>query len=371
MKLQQLKFGSIFFIFILVFTSVNSYGQSRTHRVKDGETLFSIAHDYQVTIQQLKQWNNLSGSTISIGQALIIKNQSQGETSEATHTVAPNETLFGLAQKYGVSVANLKAWNGLQGSTLKVGTVLTVQPQNEGPPTAAPEPSVQQAAGGESQYIVKSGDTLFRIAQTHNMSVEQLKQLNALTSNNIQVGQELKVQATSTGPSMASIGVESSAQGKFIQYVIKKPQSRATLLETFKMTEAAFKALNPEITTTSFQKGDRVTLLAPPTKTFSNPYRTKTALTTLGTASVSTYRGDKVRSTTSGELYNPGALTAAHSSMAMGSVIFIRNKANQRGVFVRINDRVAGSGLKISQAAWNTLGLTGNNAHVTMFRNNE
>src|SRR5699024_5124388 len=118
---------------------------------------------------------------------------------------------------------------------------------------------------------------------------------------------------------ITSIGVESTAQGKFIQYTVQKEQSLEELLDTFQMTKTAFTALNPAVNATSFQKGDQLTLLAPPTKTFPNPYRTKTALTSLGTTSVNRYRTDALKTTTSGELYNPDALTAAHGSMAMGS----------------------------------------------------
>ncbi|HET8864440.1 MAG TPA: septal ring lytic transglycosylase RlpA family protein, partial [Gracilimonas sp.] len=58
-----------------------------------------------------------------------------------------------------------------------------------------------------------------------------------------------------------------------------------------------------------------------------------------------------------GELYDPEALTAAHSNIALGSIIFIENVETGNGVYVRINDRITGSGLKLSQRAFSILQL--------------
>lgn len=355
--------------FSLIFTAAG-IAQNTTHQVKPGETLFKIATEYDVSVQQLKDWNNLSGSQLSIGQTLVIKQPSRQEQKQGgiTHTVEPKETLFSISKKYNVTISEIKSWNNLQGQSLAVGTTLTLYPNLSKKST----PESNDSRSGGNYYTVKSGDSLFRIAQIYNMNVNQLKRINNLSSNNINVGQRLAVQATDRPPSLAKAGVESSAQGKFIRYEVKKSQSRAELLETFQMDEAEFEALNPGLTASSFSRGDAVNILAPPTRTFANPYTTDSELSTLGTSAVTKYQAGTNGPTTSGELYNPDALTAAHSNIAMGSVIFIKSDANtNRGVFIRINDRTADNSLKLSDAAWNALSLSGNSASVTMFRNNE
>lgn len=357
---------STFLLLLLCSVSLCLAQNTSTHQVKAGETLFGIAEKYEVSVQQIKDWNNLNTSQLSVGQQLVIRKQKSTNASGITHTVDPKETLFSISRKYGVTIDEIKKWNNLKGESLAIGTILNIYPEK----SEQPSPDSQEQSSG-SYYTVKSGDSLFRIAQMHNMNVEQLKQINNLSSNNIQVGQRLAVQATDRPPSLAKTGVSSSAQGKFIRYEVKKSQSRAELLKTFQMEEAEFKALNPGLSATTFQRGDKVNILAPPTRTFSNPYTTESGLSTLGTTAVSKYQNMKNDPTTSGELYNPNALTAGHSNIAMGSVIFIQNDRNKRGVFVRVNDRISGDGLKLSAAAWKALGLSGSNAAVTMYRNNE
>lgn len=349
--------------------------QTRTYRVKAGETLFGIAEKHGVTVQQLKQWNNLTGSQLSVGQELQIR-QPRNTAGDAgpesgqnglTHTVQPKETLYSISRKYGVTIADIRSWNNVQGQNLAVGTQLRLYPDRAAADAGNTAPDTQ----GASYYRVKSGDSLFRIADAHNMTVARLKELNNLRSNTIQVGQRLAVQPTDQPPSLAMEGVQSSAQGNFMRYTVKEQQSRSELLQTFQMDESEFRALNPGRTATTFRRGDEVIILAPPTRRFRNPYEVSRSMSSLGTAPARRYQVQGIATTTSGELYNPRALTAAHPSMAMGSVIFVQNPQTDRGVLVRINDRTTGDGLKLSDAAWQTLALSGSSAQVTLFREDD
>lgn len=356
----------IVFLFVLITTGS---AQNITHLVKSGETLFGIAEQYEVSIQQLKTWNNLKSNQLSIGQQLLIKEQDSPNSSGITHTVEAEETLFSIARRYGVTIDDLKRWNNVKGSSLALGTELTIYPDRQKKDTSARPAALPDS---ESSYTVKSGDSLFRIAQMYNMSVQDLKRLNNLSSNNIQVGQRLKVLNTGRPYSLTRTGIASSAQGQFVHYKIKRSQSLAELLTMFQMDEAELRALNPGLSDTLFLRGEMVHILAPPTQTFKNPYLIDSGLQTLGSTPASPYRSlEKITPTTSGELYNPEALTAGHSTIALGSVIFIKNAQKNRGVFVRINDRISADGLKLSAAAWKALALTGDQATVTMFRHNE
>lgn len=343
--------------------------QTVTYKVEAGETLFGIAEKYGVTVRQLKEWNDLAGNRLSVGQELVIRRQA-GPTEQGaaalTHTVQPKETLYSISRKYGVAIGDIRRWNNLEGQTLPVGSELTIHPADR-----ADESPADVDSRAQSYYTVKSGDSLFRIAELHNMTVSRLKELNSLSSNTIQVGQRLVIQPTDQPPSLSLPGVESSAQGNFMLYTLEESQSREELLKTFRMDEAEFRALNPGRTTHSFRRGEQVVVLAPPTESFTNPYEVNSTMHSLGTIPAQKYETQAIATTTSGELYNPEALTAAHPSMAMGSVIFVENRRGSRGVLVRINDRTAGSRMKLSEAAWNILNLTGNTAPVTLYRENE
>jgi murein DD-endopeptidase MepM/ murein hydrolase activator NlpD len=87
--------------------------------VKKGDSLWSIAKSYQVTIEQLKSWNELSSDQIKIGQELKIGQSSQ-------YIVQRGDTLWKIAEQTGTTVSNIKQMNGLKGDLIQVGTSLTV-----------------------------------------------------------------------------------------------------------------------------------------------------------------------------------------------------------------------------------------------------
>lgn len=150
------------------------------HIVRSGETLFSIAQNYDVSVGELKKWNKLSGNNLSSGQRLIIL--LPADTREVLHSVKAEETLFSISRQYEVSVKQLKSWNNLEDNNLIVGRDLKIikKPKED------------------SSYTVRQGDTLFSIARSHNMSVDELKRINNLSSDTIPAGRQLIVHMPST-----------------------------------------------------------------------------------------------------------------------------------------------------------------------------
>lgn len=111
-------------------------GGDRIHKVAPKETLFSISNLYDVSVDDIKAWNNLKDNSLSTGQSLIIKKKSTlsteanklPETKSLTgvHTVAPKESMYSIARLYGITVQQLKEWNGIDGSELKIGQMLFI-----------------------------------------------------------------------------------------------------------------------------------------------------------------------------------------------------------------------------------------------------
>lgn len=359
-----------FFISVLLLSvSLSAAAQDNTHTVQENETLFSIAQEYGVEISQLKAWNNLQQNSIEVGQSLVIKKAAASSDSDViTHTVKPQETLFSISKQYNVRIAELKSWNNLSTNNLEVGQELQIYPSK-----ASKQPKQSVVVDKETQqnsyYTVKSGDSLYRIAEQHDMTVNELKKLNDLSSNTIRVGQRLTVRGNSAPPSVAK-SMESSPQGKFIEYkVTESTITLQSLLSKFKMTEKEFHDLNPGVQSTSFRSGRTLTMLAPPSRNYDNPYLASTNLQDLGSTTVTQYsNSERAKPTTSGELYNPKALTAAHSNISLGSIIFIKNPANQKGIYIRINDRNSGNGLKLSSAAWQALDFDNSSPKVTIYQ---
>lgn len=147
--------------------------ETEVYTVKSGDTLYGIASKYNLTVDELKKLNNLTSNNLSIGQKLNVSKNPQ--ETETTYTVVKGDTLYGIANKFGVNVNNLKDINNLTSNTLSIGQVLKI-------PT-----SVQE----KLTYTVKKGDNLYSIARTYNTTVDAIKRLNNLTSNTLSIGQTL------------------------------------------------------------------------------------------------------------------------------------------------------------------------------------
>jgi membrane-bound lytic murein transglycosylase D len=114
-----------------------------THVVRSGDTLSGIAAKYGVSVKDLQSWNELSGSTILVGQKLTVKGAAAASASGSSatksstssskkpktisYTVRRGDTLGAIAERYGCSISDLKSWNNLKGSTISVGQKLVIK----------------------------------------------------------------------------------------------------------------------------------------------------------------------------------------------------------------------------------------------------
>ncbi|HOX84079.1 MAG TPA: LysM peptidoglycan-binding domain-containing protein, partial [Chryseolinea sp.] len=113
------------------------------HVVVAKEGMYSIAKAYNVSVDEIKQWNNLSSTDLAIGQEVVIKKRNTVPTSSTqtsvtppsnpknTHIVEAKETMFSITQKYGITYQQLKDWNKLEGNELSIGQVLVVAPREQ------------------------------------------------------------------------------------------------------------------------------------------------------------------------------------------------------------------------------------------------
>lgn len=361
-------------LFILLFSfgffvSSNAQQTEQQHTVKQGETLFSISQMYNVTVGQLKEWNELETNSLKTGQVLIIAPHTNDE--RILHKVKPGDSLFGISRQYNVTIAEIQEWNNLDDTNLEAGSELIIYPQSaeqqsqpsiddleqmdEKERTSIVERYSENTTENET-YIVKSGDTLYGIARQHDMTINELRQINNLQGDMLRVGQRIAVRKLQTAPSVAEGAENSTPQGRFTTYRVQRNENSSSVLDKFKMTRAEFEALNPGMNADNISPGQQITVLLPPNRNFENPYRPDANLENLGTVPVMSYQeNEKASPTTSGELYNPDQLTAAHSNMALGNIIFIENPSNGKGIYVRVNDRHSGDGLKLSNKAFQLL----------------
>ena len=172
-------------------------GSTSSYTIQSGDTLSGIARKYNTTVANLKSLNKLSSDAIYVGQKLTVQGVSTSSSTtpapkqetvvsnlDVNYTVKSGDTLTAIANKYSVSVSDLKSWNKLSSDTIYVGQKLAVK---VGTSTTV-KPVVSN-----SKYTVTSGDTLSGIALANKVSITQLKQWNNLSSDLIFVGQQLVV----------------------------------------------------------------------------------------------------------------------------------------------------------------------------------
>lgn len=194
-------------------------GNTNTYTVKSGDSLWSIANRYNTTANEIKRLNGLATDTLRVGQVLQIPTSSGSTPNQGgTHTVKSGDSLWSIANQYHTTVAVLRTLNNLSTDTLRIGQVLKVPTGTTLPPT------------NENTYTVKSGDSLWSIANRYNTTVDELKALNNLTSNMLQLGQVLQI------PSNMSTGGTT--------YVVKNGDSLWKIANQYGTTANAIKNLN-------------------------------------------------------------------------------------------------------------------------------
>ncbi len=198
-----------------------------THRVKRGESLYTIARKYHVSEKKLKGLNHLSSNDIQPGEKLIVKisekhytvaPRQKDETTNADnqdftskemiHVVKSRETLLSIAKKYHITTRKLKEWNHLSTNHLRKGTKLIIKlaekqsnnnfstaatKNNEQEQVAKKTTSVTRTVTTRQTHRIRSGESLYTIARKYHTNVAALKRLNHLTSTNLKPGKIITV----------------------------------------------------------------------------------------------------------------------------------------------------------------------------------
>ena len=157
------------------------------YTVKSGDTLYKIANEYGVTVDEIITANNLKSTTLQIGQKLVIPTGTIQPTptptppnnNYITYTVKSGDSLYKIANNYNTTVNSIKELNNLKSNNLSIGQQLKI-------PSSSNDTSY-------TTYTVKKGDSLWLIANNFNTTVDSIKRLNNLTSNNLSIGQQLKI----------------------------------------------------------------------------------------------------------------------------------------------------------------------------------
>ena len=162
------------------------------YTVKKGDSLWAISKVYSTSVEEIKRINNLTNNNLYIGQVLRIpemytKEEDMVVPNYINYKVASGDTLYSIAKKYGVSIDTIVSDNALKNNILSVGQNLKIRVDSS---------IVEECFGDEvivNTYKVAKGDTLYSIARKFNTTVDNIKIKNNLVDNTLSVGQIINI----------------------------------------------------------------------------------------------------------------------------------------------------------------------------------
>ena len=156
---------------------------SNTYRVKNGDTLWSIAKKFNTTPLELKKINNLNNNLLYINQILKVPDFIETIDTNINYVVKNNDTLYSISKMFNVTVDSIKSNNNLTTDILSVGQILNI-------PVGESNVLVKEDTKSDTtnSYIVKNGDTLYSIAKENNTTVNTIKELNNLIDDVLKIG---------------------------------------------------------------------------------------------------------------------------------------------------------------------------------------
>jgi membrane-bound lytic murein transglycosylase D len=232
------------------------------HKVGAGDSLWKIAKKYATTISELTKWNNLESKSVDVGQKLVVSAPPEPvkpkalslfteskKTEIVKHKVENGQTLWGIARRYNLKLAELKQWNKLGNQSIKAGQKLIVSaPVTEVKKVEKPivvavaeiskTPPIVEKKAVVLTHKVQTGETLWRIARRYNIKTTKIQEWNKLQGKTVRVGEQLLV---SEPPKPEPVVEELPT---IIKHKVKKGESLWTIAQRYKITVTQLKQLN-------------------------------------------------------------------------------------------------------------------------------
>ena len=172
--------------------------------VQKGDNLSSIAKKYNVSINDLKTWNNIQDNNVKLDSKLKINKTEVDVASlkentdlknKSYYTVQKGDNLLSIAKKHGVLIEEIQEWNGFSDNTVKIGTkLLLLNAENIPTKNQIVSRNKKDKSSKNSHYLVQKGDSLFKIAQKYpGITVSDIKKWNGISGNDLKPGMKLKI----------------------------------------------------------------------------------------------------------------------------------------------------------------------------------
>ncbi len=251
-KTMSIKTVIALFVGVFMMFSCASLGQQNyaSHKVKDGETVSSIASKYNITVYELYRLNPEARGNIYPGLVLVLPGGSQANENGTNvadgqagangdfklHTVKKGETLYSLSKKYEVTQESIKRYNTqLYANELRTGEEIKIPKQTQAAVDA------QKPAETNRKHVVKPKETVFGLARMYGISVAELQALNPDLPENLPIGTILNV------PDKNYTDDAKVDESEFGFYEVQPQETMYSLTHRWGMTEDELLKLNPAL----------------------------------------------------------------------------------------------------------------------------
>ena len=178
------------------------------YEVQRGDNLFSIAQKFNVSLEDLKRWNNLDDLNVEQGSKLALVNNNIQPVKESTyktevkiteHIVDRGESIGSIAKKYDVAISDIKDWNKIEDNNVQLGAKLIVGKRyvvsSENKNIATKKENIAVNDRDEVKlYYVKKGDSLYSISKKYpGVTIQDLKKWNGIKNESLKAGMKLKI----------------------------------------------------------------------------------------------------------------------------------------------------------------------------------
>ncbi|MEC1436424.1 LysM peptidoglycan-binding domain-containing protein [Bacillus spizizenii] len=257
-------------------SSTTKKSGSSVYTVKSGDSLWLIANEYKMTVQELKKLNGLSSDMIRAGQKLKVagtvssssssssstksssNKSSSSSSSTGTYKVQLGDSLWKIANKVNMSVAELKVLNNLKSDTIYVNQLLKTK--SSGSNTSSKDTSSNSSqTSATKNYTVKSGDSLWKIANNYNLTVQQIRNSNNLKSDMLYVGQVLKLTGQASSGTSSSSSSSNASSSTTTTYTVKSGDSLWVIAQKFNVTAQQIREKN-NLKTDVLQVGQKLVI---------------------------------------------------------------------------------------------------------------
>ena len=236
------------FFLVLLMTSCSATAQQyKSHKVSRGETVESIAKQYDISPDDIIKLNPEARRGVRRNSMLIIPSKSIKPATDinvtfTNHKVRRKETLYGIAKKYGITTDDILKYNEkVAKEGLKKGDRIAIPKFKEKPEETVEEREEEQTEEASFEiYTVKAKETKWGIAHSYGLTIEELEAINPEIKDGLKVGQEIKLPIRSEKPAIVSVE-------KYVFYDVKPKQTMYTLTRKLGFSEDELIFLNPAL----------------------------------------------------------------------------------------------------------------------------